>query len=63
MIFFALDSGDMYSSPRPLQFISNMGLIVHAVRCGRTHTLILTNNGVSFKEVKSFMLVMSSNLC
>lgn len=24
-----------------------MSLFVHAVKCGRTHTLILTNNGVS----------------
>lgn len=33
--------------PRCLEFISNMGLEVHAVKCGKAHTLILTNNGVS----------------
>lgn len=35
------------TSPRCLEFISNMGLEVHAVKCGKAHTLILTNNGVS----------------
>lgn len=34
------------TSPRCLEFISNMGLEVHAVKCGKAHTLILTNNGV-----------------
>lgn len=34
------------TSPRCLEFISNMGLEVHAVKCGKTHTLILTNNGL-----------------
>lgn len=39
--------GNSETSPRCLEFISNMGLEVHAVKCGKAHTLILTNNGVS----------------
>lgn len=34
------------STPKCLEFISCMGLEVHAVRCGKAHTLILTNNGL-----------------
>lgn len=45
--FNFIDASDGYNSPKRLQFDSNMGLEVHAVKCGRTHTLILTNNGVS----------------
>lgn len=41
------ETPDVYSTPRPLQFLGQINLVVHAVRCGRTHTLILTNNGVS----------------
>lgn len=41
-------SADPQTSPKCLEFISNMGLEVHAVKCGKAHTLILTNNGVSF---------------
>lgn len=42
------ETPDVYSTPRPLQFLEQLNVVVHAVRCGRTHTLILTNNGVSF---------------
>lgn len=41
------------TSPRCLEFVSNMGLEVHAVKCGKAHTLILTNNGVSGKQTIS----------
>lgn len=33
---------------KSLDLLSNINLIVHAVKCGRNHTLILTNNGVCF---------------
>lgn len=42
------------SSPKCLEFISNMGLEVHAVKCGKAHTLILTNNGVSTDVIASW---------
>lgn len=42
-----LEPSESYNSPKPLQFLSNLNLEVHAVRCGRVHTLLLTNNGVS----------------
>lgn len=41
--------GNSETSPRCLEFISNMGLEVHAVKCGKAHTLILSNNGVSIR--------------
>lgn len=34
------------ATPKCLEFISSMGLEVHAVKCGKAHTLILTNNGL-----------------
>lgn len=34
------------STPRCLEFIAGMALEVHAVKCGKLHTLILTNNGL-----------------
>lgn len=40
------ETADVYSTPRPLQFLGQLNVVVHAVRCGRTHTLILTNNGL-----------------
>lgn len=52
MFIVVLDS-DILNAPRPLKFIQNMSLFVHAVKCGRTHTLILTNNGVSKKCVSN----------
>ena len=44
------------TSPRCLEFISSMGLEVHAVKCGKGHTLILTNNGVSEHQSKKKFL-------
>lgn len=35
------------TAPRCLEFMPSMGLEVHAIKCGKMHTLILTNNGVS----------------
>lgn len=46
-ICYSSEPIESYNSPKPLQFLSNMNLEVHAVRCGRVHTLLLTNNGVS----------------
>lgn len=43
------------TSPRCLEFISSMGLEVHAVKCGKGHTLILTNNGVSEHQSKTMI--------
>ncbi|XP_037026178.1 uncharacterized protein LOC119067371 [Bradysia coprophila] len=40
------EPSESYNSPKPLQFLSNLNLEVHAVRCGRVHTLLLTNNGL-----------------
>lgn len=34
------------SMPRCLEFIASMALEVHAVKCGKAHTLVLTNNGL-----------------
>lgn len=34
--------------------MSNMGLEVHAVKCAKAHTLILTNNGVSISNLCSW---------
>lgn len=48
------ETPDVYSTPRPLQFLGQLNVVVHAVRCGRTHTLILTNNGVSVVSCKAF---------
>lgn len=35
------------TAPKCLEFMSTMNLEVHAVKSGKSHTLILTNNGVS----------------
>lgn len=52
------ESMDMYSTPKQLQFIANMGLVVHVVKCARMHTLILTNNGVSCIHYLSLLQIL-----
>lgn len=47
------------TSPKCLEFMSSMGLEVHAVKCGKMHTLILTNNGVSSMEYISGIFFFS----
>lgn len=44
---YAASDPSSETSPKCLEFISNMGLEVHAVKLGKAHTLIVTNNGVS----------------
>lgn len=42
------DKSEQMFLPKRLVVLSNLDLEVHAVKCGRTHIVILTNNGVSF---------------
>lgn len=35
---------------KTLELLSQLNLEVHALKCGRQHTLILTNNGVGLLE-------------
>lgn len=41
-----LPAGTSEATPKCVECISCMGLEVHAVKCGKSHSLILTNNGV-----------------
>lgn len=59
------DKSEQMFLPKRLVVLSNLDLEVHAVKCGRTHIIILTNNGVSSIIVLSIQdfLFYFSNFC
>ncbi|GAB0090587.1 uncharacterized protein DMENIID0001_053250 [Sergentomyia squamirostris] len=46
MTFTANDITSMKTSPRVIAFLSDLQIRVYSAQCGRTHTLIYTNNGL-----------------
>lgn len=48
---FISESSSLGSRPKMVKFLSNLNISVLSVHCGRTHTLLYTNNGVSDWEV------------
>jgi hypothetical protein len=34
------------SAPAPVEFLNEINVEIHSVKCGKSHTLFLTSNGV-----------------
>ena len=47
-----LDPPEPPHAVKSLDLLSQLNLEVHTVKCGRQHTLLLTNNGVRYKLIK-----------
>lgn len=47
-LFSVIDPNDNDGVPKCVEFLSYLGLEVVSVKCGRLHTVFITNNGVSF---------------
>lgn len=50
-IVWISESSSLGSQPKLVRFLSNLSITVLSVHCGRTHTLLYTNNGVRNKGI------------
>lgn len=63
------ESSSLGSQPKMVKFLANLSVTVLSVHCGRTHTLLYTNNGVggeghnTEKERFTFNALPSSFSC
>lgn len=60
MFIFNVEPPEPAHAVKTLELLSQLDLEVHAVKCGRQHTLILTNNGVGFAPLALTHSIMSS---